>query len=322
MPKIYRVSRTMDRERRVGRRLKLRHMEILLAVVETGSMAKAGTRLAISQPAISRAIAEMEHTLGVPILDRSPRGVEPTQYGHALLKRGVAAFDEIAQAVKDIDFLADPATGELWIGTAPGLAEGIVLAVIDRLSRQYPRVVVHIVPAGLHIQHEALRQRRIEFGFAGSIGSATEEDINAETLYEEPLVIVAGLENPWARRRKIKLAELINEPWTWPAAGTIIDSLVREAFRANGIDPPRATIYADAYSLRIRLAATGRFLAIVPASIMRFPGTPASIKLLPVELPATRRQIGIITLKNRTLSPLAQLFIEDARAVAKTMARV
>src|SRR6185369_5541725 len=95
IPRTYRSL--MDREYRIGRRLKLRHMEILLAVVETGSMAKAGSRLAISQPAISRAIAEMEHTLGVPVFDRSPHGVEPTQYGRALLKRGLAAFDEVAQ---------------------------------------------------------------------------------------------------------------------------------------------------------------------------------------------------------------------------------
>ena len=263
----------------------------------------------------------MEHTLGVPIFDRSPKGVEPTQYGRALLKRGIAAFDEIAQAVKDIDFLADPTVGELWIGTTPGLAEGIVLAVIDRLSRQYPRVVVHLVPGGLLLQYQALRQRRIEFGFGGNIGPSPEDDIAAETLYEEPLVVVAGTENPWARRRKIKLAELVNEPWTWPEAGTVIDSLVAGAFRASGVDPPRATIYAEAYSLRIRLAATGRFLAIVPASIMRFPGTPSSIRVLPVELSTTQRQIGIITLKNRTLSPLAQIFIECAREIAKPLAK-
>jgi DNA-binding transcriptional LysR family regulator len=294
-------------------------MEILLAVVETGSMAKAGARLAISQPAISRAIAEMEHTLGVPVFDRSPKGVEPTQYGRALLKRGIAAFDEVAQAVKDIDFLADPTVGELWIGTSPGLAEGIVLAVINRLTRQYPRVVVHLVPGGLHIQQDALRGRRIEFGFGGATGPSSEDDIDVETLYEEPLVVVANLDNPWSRRRRIRLAELVKEPWTWPAAGTVVDTLVKEAFQAEGVDPPRATIYADAYSLRIRLAATGHFLAIVPASIMRFSGTPASIKVLPVELPTTQRQIGIITLKNRTLSPLAQLFIDCARKIAKPL---
>lgn len=311
----------MDREHRVGRRLKLRHMEILLAVVETGSMAKAGTRLAISQPAISRAIAEMEHALGVPVFDRSPRGVEPTQYGRVLLKRGLAAFDEVAQAVKDIDFLADPTVGELLIGTTPGLAEGIVLSVIERLSVQYPRIVLHLVPGSSLVQFEALRQRRIELGFGGTTESISHDDIEAETLYEEPLTVVAGLDNRWSRRRKIKLAELVDEPWTWPASGTIIDSLVIEAFRVNGVKPPRATIYADAYSLRLRLAAGGRFLAIVPASIMKFPGKPGAIKVLPVDLPTTRRQIGIITLKNRTLSPLAQLFINCAREIAKPLAK-
>jgi DNA-binding transcriptional LysR family regulator len=311
----------MDREHRVGRRLKLRHMEILLAVVETGSMAKAGARLAISQPAISRAIAEMEHTLGVPVLDRSPRGVEPTQYGRVLLKRGIAAFDEVAQAVKDIDFLADPTVGELSIGTTPGLAEGTVLSVLERLSAQYPRIVVHLVMGGLLVQYEALRQRRIEFAFGGTT-EPIHDDIDAETLYEEPLIVVAGLNNPWSHRRKIKLAELVDEPWTWPTVGTSVDTLVMEAFRANGVEPPRATIYADAYSLRLRLAAGGRFLAIVTASIMKFPGKPGAIKVLPVDLPTTRRQIGILTLKNRTLSPLAQLFIDCARETAEPLAKI
>src|SRR5262249_31714828 len=152
-------------------------------------------KLAISQPAISRAIAEMEHTLGVPIFDRNPHGVVPTQYGRALLKRGIAAFDEIAQAVKDIDFLADPTVGELWIGSTPGLAEGLVLAVLDRVSRQYPRVIVHLVPGGLLAQLDALRQRRIEVGFGGTTGPVSGDDIDAETLYEETLTVVAGLDN-------------------------------------------------------------------------------------------------------------------------------
>jgi DNA-binding transcriptional LysR family regulator len=154
----------------------------------------------------------------------------------------------------------------------------------------------------LLVQLEALRQRRIELGFGGITERASDDDIAVETLYEEPLVAVASLENPWARR-KVKLSELVNDPWTLPAAGMIIDSLVIRAFRLIGIEPPCPTTYADAYSLRMRLAATGRFLAIVPASIIRFPGTPSSIKVLPVDRPMPRRQIGTVTLKNRTLSP-------------------
>jgi DNA-binding transcriptional LysR family regulator len=308
----------MDRDFRIGRRLKLRQMEILFAVVEAGSMAKAATRLAISQPAISRAIADVEYALGVPLLDRSPQGVEPTQYGRALLKRGVAAFDELSQGVKDIAFLADPTTGELRIGAAPGLAEGVVLAVVNRLSRKYPRVVFHIVQYSPGVD-DVLRERRVELGFGRTGTLALEEDLNAEVLFEDSLTAVAGVRNPLFRRRKIKLAELANEPWTWPAQGTDIDALIGDAFRASGIEPPRATVYADAINMRTRLAATGPYIAVIPASIMKFPGKSTLIKVLPVTLPTTQRQIGIFTLKNRTLSPLAQIFIECAREVARPL---
>ena len=100
-------------------------MGLPLAVADAGSMAKAATRLAISQPAISRAIADMEHTLGVRLLDRSPQGVEPTQYGQALLKRGLAVFDELKQGVQDIEFLSDPGAGEYGFqSSAPGVRRG------------------------------------------------------------------------------------------------------------------------------------------------------------------------------------------------------
>src|SRR5215813_15314761 len=130
-----------------ARRLKLRQLEIIVAVAETGSMAKAAARLAVTQPAISRAIADAEHDLGVSLFDRSPQGVVPTDYGRALLRRGIAAFDEIDQGVKDIEFLADPSAGEVRIGSGAGLAEGIVLAAINRLAGQYPRIVFHVAIA-------------------------------------------------------------------------------------------------------------------------------------------------------------------------------
>ncbi len=311
----------MHWDHRVGRRLTLRDLNILLAVAEAGSMAKGATRLAISQPAISRAIADMEHTLGVRLLDRSPQGIEPTQYGRALLKRGVAVFDELKQGVQDIKFLSDPGAGELQIGASAALMEAIVTTVIDRQSRQYPRAVFHLVVGSMQALYANLRERRIELGFTRLYGPSSEEDIDQQVLFAEPLVVVAGMENPWARRRKIELAELVNEPWTWPSQGTVFDTLVVEAFQASWLKPPRATVYADSVNTRLRLAATGRFLAVVPTYILRFHAKHLSLKVLPVELPTKLRQIAIITLRNRTLSPLAQRFIECAREVAKPLAK-
>src|ERR1700704_3221794 len=87
---------------RVGRRLKLRDLRILMTVVECGTMGKAAERLAISQPVVSKAIADMEHALGVRLLDRSQRGVEPTPYGRALIKRGVVIFDMLRLGIYEI----------------------------------------------------------------------------------------------------------------------------------------------------------------------------------------------------------------------------
>ena len=312
----------MERHQRARRRLKLRQLEIILAVADTGSMAKAATRLAVTQPAISRAIADAEHTLGVPLFDRSTQGVEPTQYGRALLKRGIAAFDEIEQGVKDIEFLADPTAGEVRIGAGAGISEGIVLGVINRLSRQYPRIVFDVVIAQGAPLYNLLRERNVDVGFGiQSPEIARAEDIYLEVLYQEPMVVVVGADNPWVRRRKVKLAQLVDEPWTWPPPASSFDALVVEAFRVSGLKPPRAAVYTHALNVRISLAATGPFLAVVPASVMSSPSKYPSIRMLPVELPATQRQVGIVTLKNRTLSPLAQRFIECAREVANELAK-
>jgi DNA-binding transcriptional LysR family regulator len=134
-------------------------------------------------------------------------------------------------------------------------------------------------------------------------------------------VVAASAENPWVRRRRVHLADLIDESWTWSPPGTVVDRLVVEAFRASGLEPPRAIVYTDAINVRIRLAATRGFLIVVPASMLSLPAKHELLRRVPVELPTTRRQMGIITLRNRTLSPLAQLFIECARDIAKPLAK-
>ena len=88
----------MDETERIERRLKLHDLRVLMSVVEQGSMAKAAESLATSQPAVSRTIADLEHSLSVRLLDRGPRGIVPTPYGRALIKRSVTVFDELRLA--------------------------------------------------------------------------------------------------------------------------------------------------------------------------------------------------------------------------------
>jgi DNA-binding transcriptional LysR family regulator len=144
-----------------------------MAVAEHGNMANAADRLAISRPVVSKTISQLEHTLGVPLFDRSPQGVEPTLYGRALLKRGVAIFDELRQSVKEIEFLVDPTSGELRLGCADFMA-GIVGVAIDRMSRRYSRIVFEVVSTGwrqesramnFHFAHESSNSRSLRSVF-------------------------------------------------------------------------------------------------------------------------------------------------------------
>lgn len=124
---------------RIGRRLKLHDLHVLMGVVQAGSMSKAAALLNTTQPAISKSVADLEHAMGARhLLDRTTQGVEPTPYGRALLRRCVAVFDELKQGVQEIEFIADPTVGEIRIGSTEPLAAGILPAIIGRLTRQYP----------------------------------------------------------------------------------------------------------------------------------------------------------------------------------------
>jgi DNA-binding transcriptional LysR family regulator len=306
---------------RIGRRLKLNDLHVLMAVIHSGSMGKAAAQLHTSQSAISRSVADLEHALGVRLLDRGPQGIEPTKYGRALLDCGVAVFDDLRQGVKNIDFLADPATGEIRIGGNEAIIAGLLPTVFNQLRRRYPGIAVHVVQlATLEHQYGQLRERNVDLLLART-APLIDEDVVTETLFHERTFVVAGRKNPWTRRRRINLAELADEPWALPPHGTMVESIFREAFRASGLKYPSRGVASGAIHLHTALVANGPFLAMWPGSILRFGVNRRLIKVLPVDLPVPPWPVGVMTLKNRSISPAAQLFIERAREVAKALAR-
>jgi DNA-binding transcriptional LysR family regulator len=303
---------------RIGRRMKLQDLHVLVTVIQAGSMGKAAQQLNISQPAVSRSIAELEHAFGVRLLERHRKGIEATEYGRALLDCGAAVFDDLRQGVKHIEFLANPTTGEVWIGNTLTSANSFLTAVIDRLSRRYPGIIFHVVPAGADILHRELNARSLDLVITRSGGPFKEKQFGFETLYDDALVVLAGMKNPWARRRRIELAELVNEPWALPTLESAVTQAAIKAFRASGLDCPRATLVTSSPEMRIDLVATGRFLTITAS---RFRARRPQLKVLPVELPMARMPVGIVTLKNRRLSPVAKLFIQHAHEVAKSLTK-
>jgi DNA-binding transcriptional LysR family regulator len=308
------MPRRIDSDSEIGRRLKLRDLHLFFTVVQHGSMAKAASELGISQPSVSEVIADLEHTLGARLFDRGPRGVEPTMFGHALLMRTRAAFDELRQGVKDIEFLADPTSGEVRIGCAGTASATFLRPIVHRFAEASPGVALRVadVPPTVR-EHSGLRERRYDLLLGWCVMPFSRDllgvDVNVEFLFEDRLVVVAGQQSKWARRRKIDLAELVNERWMLGPPGTANYSNVTEAFRVRGLAMPKVALESLSAPLRTYLLATGPFITAMPKSA----ASHSPVRILPVELPIQSWPFAVFTLKNRTLSPVVQHFIAHLR---------
>jgi DNA-binding transcriptional LysR family regulator len=310
----------MQASERIGRRIRLQDLHILMTVVEAGSMGKAADRLHTSQPAISNSIAKLEHALGVRLLDRHSQGIEPTRHGHALLDCARAVFDELRQGIKNVELLDEPTTGEVRIGCNPVIAASFVPALIDKMSRRYPHIVFHLTTALTTNLYHQLTNREVDFLITRRFGPITGVQLDFEFLFDDPFVVAAGATNRWVGRRKLVLADLVDETWLLPARDSAFGSVAIDAFRASGVAYPRVVVVSDSPEVRSRLLPMGRFLTIWSGWAVRCLGARSAVKILPVELPIESQPNGIVTLQNRSLSPVAQLVIQHARELAKRFA--
>jgi DNA-binding transcriptional LysR family regulator len=315
---------TMAHSARItGRRIKLQHLAMLRAVAQWRSMGKAAKQLAVSQPVISKAVAELEHLLAVRLFDRSPQGVEPTIYCRALLKRSLAILDEVDAAVEEVRFLADPAAGQLRIGSTEPLLAGIVSASLERLWQRHPGIALHTIQADTAtLLDRELPERRIELAVVPMLGSRLRDDLEPIVLYRDFWHVVAGFHNPLARRRKITLADLVDEPWCATPLDTTIGSLLIGAFHQEGLQPPRLRVSSVMSPMLVtRLLARSRLLAVIADSLLNhFYAGQMPVKKLPVTLRASPFSVALVRLKNRSLTPVAQMFVQCATEVAKPLA--
>ena len=310
-----------DWDGRIGRRLTLRDLHILSSVVRRGSMAKAAAHLSITQSVVSDAIANLETALGVRLLDRSPKGVEPTIYAKSLLKRTDVVFDELREGVKDIEALADSTSGEVRIACPEFLAGGLIPDAVGGFSRRYPDIVCQVADAdATTLEFRELHDRSVDLVVARVPASFTDDDLNVEVLFDDPHLIVVGARSPWAKRRGTALADLAGEPWIVPAS-LIVREILAEAFQAQKLRVPEGQVVSSFVLMRNHLLATGRFLTVLPTSVLQYNARQWGLRALPIKLSARPRPIGIVMLKNRSVSPAVRLFVEHLRATAANYMR-
>jgi DNA-binding transcriptional LysR family regulator len=305
---------------RIGRRLRLKDLHTLQTVAEVGSMAKASERLALSQPAISKAVSDMEHVLGAPLLERSSRGVALTDCGRLLVERTRVVFDEIAQGASDIAQLSDPTRGIVKIGTTEPVA-AVVSEIIGRLAGRYPHLTYDVTISDRDTLIGELRQRTRDVVVTRWAASAIADDLAVQTLFKSPLAVMAAQGHPLLRRRKLGLADLMNERWTLSPPDSFLGRVVVDLFRRRKLPLPPAVVTTISIHMRLDLLASGDFLTILPAQMLRSPARRAWLRALDVDLRDSSQPIASITLKKRRAGGAVRLFEQASLEACRTMAR-
>ena len=224
-----------------------------MTVVTAGGMRKAAERLHVQQPAISKAIAQLEDAVGYPLLDRSRQGVAVTPYGQALIKRAAIMFDALFQGARDLEHLADPDGGEISVAGSEPVNAGLLAAAVERMSMQYPRVNFNVdsgeTPA---LISRFLLERTSDFVITRPYETVSDPAIRAEPLYFEKLRLVVGHTSRFAHRRKLTLAELVEEPWILSRNEASGSSPVVQTFQHAGLQLPRCKLLSGRSTYAIR----------------------------------------------------------------------
>jgi len=289
------------------------------AIASRGSMARAAEDLGLSQPAISKAIADLEDDLGVAIFDRSTRGVQLTESGKVLLRRGRVILDELQHGLEEIENISDPTIGLVRVGVS--LAQSLFIsAVVERTSLQYPKIRFSVVMSDPLRLISALRDRELDFAICRAQMAEREPDLKAEVLFQDRIEVVVAANHPLARRRKLSLSDLMEERWALAAPDTYLGELVRNAFRSQSLPMPQAVVSTSSMQLRFELMETGGFLTLASHSMVIHPSRKGRIKALPVDFGDKAGPMAAITLEGRHLTKASNLVMEAARSVAQSIA--
>lgn len=313
-------------ERLLDGRLKLRHLVLLAAIADSGSIARAADSLHVTQPVVTRGLQDLERILGVTLFQRSAQGVTPTVFGTAFLDSARAVLAQIRQAGRTLAEIAAADSGTVTVGTHLAGSSVVLPRAIARMKRRHPGVLITVREA----TPDALESELIKGDIDLILGRLTTRDARLHTdhLYVEPIVLVARNEHPLFQEFHIdekpvyELASLARWPWIVPVTTTTLRRELESVFAATGAPWPEDRVECTNVPTLGRLLHEGDFIAALPASSIDDDGQLTRIEPLDAADAFARlhRPVGITTVAGRWESPAVEAFCVCLRDVATDQA--
>nr|WP_298724389.1 LysR family transcriptional regulator [uncultured Steroidobacter sp.] len=299
-------------------RLKIRQLMLLSALGDLGNLHRAAAELGMTQPAATKLLHELEATLNVELFERSRRGMKPTIFGEAMIRRARGLLTELDGVRDEIAALSIGALGTLALGTNSSTASELVPRAVAALLERHPGVGVSVEEGSNDALMAMLRRGEIDMMVGRVMGGAALDDVDLRVLHEDEFVVVCGPRHPLLNVKRIELSDLVRQRWILPRSNAPVRQRLDILFTANGGSRPRNAVESTSLLTNLAMLQESNMVTIMPADLVRQFSRSGLIRPLPVALPGLFFPVALITRANRPKSPVAEAFIEELLRVSAT----
>ncbi|MCQ8240390.1 LysR family transcriptional regulator [Rhizosaccharibacter radicis] len=298
-------------------RLRLRQLQLVLAIDETRNLHRAAERLALSQPNATRLLQEIEHALEVRLFERGPQGMAPTPFGTLTVRHARLLLSDLNRLQQDLEGLKGGVSGTVRIGSITAALPGIVAPAVAGVIRDHPQIGVSIVTDTSDLLLVALQTGRLDFMVGRPLGAAGQAGLNVDTLSDEVLRIVCGTAHPLAARQALTLGDLAGERWVLQAEPSPMRRAVEAAFLRAGFAVPPHPVEASSVLATLSLLRHAPLLAVLPRSVSGSYAAAGMLAELPVSMPDMLGPFGLVSVAGRVITPAAERVRERLLAAAR-----
>ncbi len=300
-------------------RLKTRHIVLLVHLYEQRSVLRAAKAANMTQPGASKLLTDLEDSLGVPLFTRHARGVEPTWYGEIMMRHARSALAEMDRAQDEIAALKSGLTGQVAIGAVVNPGMSLVPAAVSLLKRQHPRILVRIeIDDSPHLVGRLLKGE-LDIAVARVLGSHIADDLVFEALAGETHRVIAGAAHPLAGKRRLKLSDLVDQPWILPPAGSILRNRIDSMFIHRGLRLPRNLVETASIPVITSLLQSAPMVSALQEETVYPYCRSGLLTILPLTLGVEMEPFGLITRRNHQMSPSAGAMLQALHDAASRM---
>ena len=292
--------------------LESRPLRIFLAVRRAGSVGRAAEALALSQPAVSKAVRRLEAELQVALFEREARGMVATPFGEALAGHAETVLGELESAADEIAAMKGVATGRVKVGATPSLVAGLLPRALDRLLARRPGLAIEVTEGIEDGLLDRLLKREIDLALLGEMRRVQAFPVIAEELMTDRVATVCRPGHPLTAARPVSLARLRDFPWVLTERSNVMWRRLAEIFQAAGLDPPEPVVRTGSATLMKALSAEGDFLSFLPRPLIHLEEAAGRLTVLPPPAPVWRRRVVALR-RDRGALPL------PARALIQTL---